>query len=896
MDDMMSLYIDDTREFLAILNESIIAFERHPDDHTAISEMFRAYHTMKSSTAAMDFKRTADFIHHMEDLLHEMREGRIKISTKIIGLLYESYDYLEKFLQNVLKNGREGDLPYELLLKKVEKFIQECLEKPDDTCKTNVISSTDKGFIIGEEELLKAKKEVSGGSQLCKVTVELMADCAFKAVRAWMTFEDITKTAKIIASYPSKPESDDFLNGTFSFNETKLLILVASDLPLADLFQELTGNLSEVENLLIEGIEPGLTAGMAFDRLPVIPGETRHYVGRQDESVSSIIDRIIGEENNRDDSDQSIAVLDEIKGKIKECEFLLLEFEVEHYSADSMSEIMSRFQSVREMAGYVKYGMIPDIVAQMCSLMELFIHQQLEPDMVSVGLIADLMKYIRRLCEKPELNDNEKFYEEVDQRYSLLQNYHLLANKLQSQKNVPGSVKLGEILVETGLMNHEDVTEIMNLQKDFYPDLKFGEIAVKENKADVKDVIGALHVQENAKSDQRNQSYIRIPAGKVDNLVDHLGELLITQSLHKQEITSLLSGDGSKVMNNIIRMERIAKEIQDITMSLRMVSLKQTFQKIYRIGRDTAAELGKEIVIDTFGEDTEIDRNIVDKLHDPLMHLIRNAISHGIEEADERTGAGKPPVGHVTISASNRKGNVFIEIRDDGKGLSADKIYKKAVEKGLIDPSKKYTEEEILKFVYLPGFSTQEVVNSISGRGVGMNVVQTEIVKLGGKIDIENRQGQGCSFILKIPVNLATINGTIVEIFGSNYIIPTLSIKQILKPQENQWVSIKGIVSNIVVRNEIIPVIPIADILYANTGFEGTGTDIVITVEHEQKLMALPVKAILGKQEVVVKQLGGDFSKLDFISGATILGDGRVSLILDVEALFKMTEEPVKAS
>jgi two-component system chemotaxis sensor kinase CheA len=896
MDDMMGLYIDDTREYLAILDESIIAFEKHPDDHAAISEMFRAYHTMKSSTAAMDFKRTADFIHHMEDLLHEMREGRIKISTKIIKLLYESHDHLEKFLHHVLETGNEGDLPYEPLLEEVGKYIQECLGNAHDNIKTNVTVDADKGFIIGKEELLKVKKEVSNGSQLYKITVELMTECAFKAVRAWMTFEDITKIAKIITSYPQKPESDDFLNGAFNFEDTKLFILAASDIPLTDLFQELTGNLNEVENLLIEEIDPGFAAGTAFGGLPVISGETRYYTRKQEVSISDVVDRIIGDENYRTGSDSPLLVLAEIKGKIRECEFQLLEFEAEHYSVEVMSEFMSRIQSVRELACYVEYGRIPDIVHQISGLMDLFIHQQLEPDMVSVGLIADLLKCIKRLCEKPELNENNMFLDEVNQRHSLLDNYHSLAGKLQSQKDIPQTIKLGEILVNTGLIKKEDVTEIMNLQKECYPDLKFGQIAVKENKADVKDVISALHVQETAKSDQKNQSYIRIPASKVDNLVDHLGELLITQSLHKQEITSLLTRDGGQVMNNVMRMERIAKEIQDITMSLRMVSLKQTFQKIYRIGRDTAAELGKDIEIDTSGDDTEIDRNIVDKIHDPLMHLIRNAISHGIEDVDERIRAGKPAAGHVTISASNKRGNVYIEISDDGKGLSADKIYKKAVEKELIDPSQKYSEEEILKFVYLPGFSTQEKVNSISGRGVGMNVVQTEIAKLGGKIDIENRQGQGCTFILKIPVNLATINGTIVEIFGCNYIIPTLNIKQILKPQEDQWVSIKGIVSTIVIRNEIIPVIPIAGILLSNAEFKGADTDIVITVEHEQKLMALPVKAILGKQEVVVKQLGSDFSSLDFVSGATILGDGRVSLILDVEALFKLTEEPVKAS
>jgi two-component system chemotaxis sensor kinase CheA len=756
MDDMMSLYIDDTREYLAILDESIIAFEKQPENHAAISEMFRAYHTMKSSTAAMDFKRTADFIHHMEDLLHEMREGRIKAGAALIELLYESHDLLEKFLQNVLNTGNEGDLPYEPLLKKVGLFILDSRGAAvGEGFRKGAEPET--GFILSESDIAGIQGKGSEGSPLYRITVEIADNCTFKAVRAWMAFEEISKVAAIVCSNPPVPDPEAFLNGSFCFNGTKLYILAVSDVPMADLFRELTGNSNETERILVEEIVPKMEAGMAFTGLPVLKGRTLNFRREPEDNVSSIVDRIIGGEE--------------------------------------------------------------------------------EPN-------------------PPE--------------------------------------RLGEILVKNGSINKEDIDEIIQLQKECYPDMRFGEIAVKENKADARDVIHALQVQETAKTEMKNQSYIRIPASKIDNLVDHLGELLITQSLHKQEISMLLNKDAGKVLNNIIRMERIAKEIQDITMSLRMVSLKQTFQKIYRIGRDTATNLGKEIIIDASGEETEIDRNIVDKLHDPLMHLIRNAISHGIEEADARAAAGKPAAGHITLSASNRRGNVYIEINDDGKGLSVERIYRKAMEKELIDPARKYSEEEILKLIYLPGFSTQEKVDNISGRGVGMNVVQTEIAKLGGKIDIANRPGQGCSFVLKIPVNLATINGTIVEISGSHYIIPTLNIKQILKPQDDQWVSIKGVTSTIVIRNEIVPVIPIGRILRSGSGCRDAG--IVITVEHEQKLMALPVQAILGKQEVVVKQLGSDFSHLDFISGATILGDGKVSLILDVEALFKMTEEPGRVS
>jgi len=256
--------------------------------------------------------------------------------------------------------------------------------------------------------------------------------------------------------------------------------------------------------------------------------------------------------------------------------------------------------------------------------------------------------------------------------------------------------KIGEILVEEGKINRDDVNEILAKQQKDYSDLKFGQIVVKEKKAGIDEVVKSLRKQEyEAKKTLADGGYIRIPVQKVDNLIDMMGELIIIQSLVEQEMSGHSSADD-RFLSNLMKMSRITKDIQNLSMSLRMVSLKSTFQKIYRIGRDTVAGLGKNINIQISGEETEIDRGIAEKILDPLIHIIKNCISHGIENEEERTGKGKPAQGCVKIDAYNKRGNIYIEISDDGSGISIERIYKKAVEKNLLNPSVNYSSDEIL--------------------------------------------------------------------------------------------------------------------------------------------------------------------------------------------------------
>nr|HPK19116.1 chemotaxis protein CheA [Syntrophales bacterium] len=321
-----------------------------------------------------------------------------------------------------------------------------------------------------------------------------------------------------------------------------------------------------------------------------------------------------------------------------------------------------------------------------------------------------------------------------------------------------------------------------------------------------------------------------------------------------------------------------------------MIPIKQTFQRMSRLVRDLSKNSGKLINVVTVGEDTEIDRNMVDEIYNPLVHMIRNAVDHGMEMPEDRIRAGKPERGTIKLKAFHRGGNIVIEISDDGRGLNREKIREKAIRNGLISPGDALTDQEVNRLILLPGFSTAEKITDISGRGVGMDVVKQAVEKLRGKMDIQSAEGKGTTFVTGFPLTMAIIDGMIVKVGGERYILPTVAIRQLIRPDRTAYNCIVGEAETINVMGRLLPLVRLHRLFDIEPVHANPWEATLVVMEGEKRSKCLLVDEILGKEEVVIKNLGEGLKRIKGVSGGAILGDGNVGLILDPEGLFEMAE------
>ena len=389
------------------------------------------------------------------------------------------------------------------------------------------------------------------------------------------------------------------------------------------------------------------------------------------------------------------------------------------------------------------------------------------------------------------------------------------------------------------------------------------------------------------------EAFTRVRTDRLDRLIDAIGELVIAHSMIAQD--AVVQGHGEDQVRKVAHAEKIVRELQDLGMAMRMVPLKALFRKLTRLCRDTATKSGKEVAFVTEGEDTELDRNMVDVLGDPLVHMVRNAVDHGIELPEDRERAGKPARGMVRLRACHAGGNVVVTLSDDGRGLDRERITASAVSRGLVEGGRTLTDREMHELIFSAGFSTVETVTALSGRGVGMDVVRRNVEALRGRCDIESAHGRGSTFTMRLPLTLAITDGMLVRVGAERYVLPTVSIQLSFRPEPSALSTDAGRGEMVLLRDEVLPIVRLHDTL----GIAGAEADptkgILVVVGSAGRRSALLVDELLGQQQVVAKSLGNALGKVPGVSGGAILGDGRIGLILDVTELLSVSRSGATA-
>ncbi len=387
-------------------------------------------------------------------------------------------------------------------------------------------------------------------------------------------------------------------------------------------------------------------------------------------------------------------------------------------------------------------------------------------------------------------------------------------------------------------------------------------------------------------SNLKASASIRVDLARVDRLVNMVGELVITQAMLAQQLSEYGGGQRQPWIRGSEELAAHTRALQECVMAIRMQPVRSVFARMPRLVREISAKLGKQVRLVTAGDQTEVDKTVIEELADPITHMIRNAIDHGVESAEARLAAGKPAEASIELSAAQRAGNILITIADDGAGIDKQKLLKSAIEKGIVREDEKLSDDEIQNLIFAPGFSTAAKVTEVSGRGVGMDVVRRNISNLGGRIQIQSVAGKGTRFTLVIPLTLAVLDGMLVAAGKETYILPLTSIVESIRPQEKQVRTVTGGIQLISIRGEFIRLVPLSRILGISGAISEPWKALVVVVETENGAKAgLVVDEVIGQQQVVVKSLLENSDPVHGISGATILGNGRVALILDLEEI-----------
>ncbi len=615
------------------------------------------------------------------------------------------------------------------------------------------------------------------------------------------------------------------------------------------------------------------------------------FVGSEEIAKTAAIDRQFQEGPEYDEipSDADASLLKEFFAEsmdhIRNAEAALLDMESNN-DPEKINEIFRAFHTIKGTSGFL--GL--ECINKLAHKAETLLDQARKGEIELVGSYADLAfdscDMLKTLIEYLKATMEGATPEKPSGLNALLM--RLEHPDFERTQKLP---RIGDLLVAEGKVSREVLEDVLNDKNAIGP---IGERLVEKAIVQPDDVAQALRIQQAARAKLMGESSVRVSISRLDMLINMVGELVIAQSMVAQD-SVVRNSDSQTLARDVAQLDKITRELQELGLSMRMVPLKHTFQKMARLVRDLSKNSGKSVRLLTDGEDTEIDRNMVEAVSDPLVHMMRNAVDHGIEDAKDRIAAYKDPTGVITLRAFHTAGSVVIEIIDDGRGLDKDAILARAKERGMIENGreKDMSDSEIFNLILQPGFSTAKKLTGVSGRGVGMDVVKRNVENLRGKLEISSEKGAGSRFVMRLPLTLAIIDGMLLHVGGERYILPTTTIREAIRPRPEMISTIKNRGEMVMIRRKLIPIIRLHGLFGvkdANTDLDGC---LLVIIEVDGKLCALLIDEIIGQHQVVIKSLGSALGKVPGISGGAILGDGKVGLILDAPSLVSFAQKSI---
>lgn len=588
----------------------------------------------------------------------------------------------------------------------------------------------------------------------------------------------------------------------------------------------------------------------------------------------TVQEAIVEEDVPRDDESLSI-FLTEASDRLNEAQRVILQLEEDGKTEEHLQTLFRIFHTIKGECGFLKIATLGEITHNIESLLDSLRKGDTEFHPLHVDILLEGLDLSSAVLEQLKKGKTILFNEiSIDSYYVKLQN--AIANDKKS---------LGEVLVDEGVLNESDVNRILQLQKESAYSKRFGEIAVKNNyltKEELQETLSKQKTQEStarSRSGERSDPVIKVKSSKVTFLVDMIGELLIA------------IGQVTENTPAVLQMRKITRSIQFAAMELKTDTVQSLFGTIRRAVRDLAKQTGKSIQLVIRGESLEIDRDLIEKLEEPLMHLVRNSIDHGLEQSDARISSGKPAQRTITLAAERHGNSIIISLRDDGRGLDRDKILSKAIENGLVqnENAAGLTDTQIYNLIFKPGFSTQENVSLISGRGVGMDIVRSVVLDNRGRIETETVPGHYTEFRLVFPLSTAIIDGMITRTGENLIVIPVSSIIETLKIERGMLNSVSGKAEVINLRGQVIPVVKMHEALGLPNSNERDWCMGIVVERTDQSRYLLLLDEVIAKREVVIKSLGAKFSTMQGVTSGTVLSGGKIGLVVDVDQLIDLS-------